>query len=536
MSNKKYCMSCFNKLKESEDVCPLCKFSNTTPQVDHALKYNTKLQNKYLIGKNIDSNSEGFTYSGFDTFEEKRVVVREFFPRRLSTRDEKTMTITPKENAAEVFDRFFNLFLTMAKGLISLKPYQAIVSVIDMFWENNTAYIIYEYIKGDTLREYVRKKGGKLEWNKAVKMFSDMIDSLSAMHGKGVKHLGISPDTIIVTEDDKIVLTQFCTEPVRRVNALIEPDLVLGAAAYEQHVRTLECNEITDVYGFCASLIFALTGELPPSAEHRVQNAKLMISKEILNSMPRPTILAIATGLQVEQRNRTSSFKRLKAELLSEAPIVEQAIEVRAIRDIPQGKRSSAKQKVSSPGLWMATSFAVTAVVLFVVFYYIINTGTFTIGHVTDAIDDAMFVSADETIIVPDMVGGYYEDWVSDVARNQVYDFKLVIEEQVFSDEITAGKIVSQKPVANGDVVKGGEVLLVVSLGTEIKTLPTIKGKKFSEVLVTLEDLGFVVVQEDVAHGSVPAGAVIDYKDENHYAGAELSYGSTVTVEVSIGG
>ncbi len=534
MSQIEYCMNCFGSLN-NEDVCPSCKFSVNTTQPENALAFDTLLQNRYVIGYNTSSNSEGFTYSAYDNLDGARVTIREFFPVKIATRDSKTGVITPRERASEVFDKFFNMYLSMAKGLISLKDCPSIITVKDMFWENSTAYIVYEYVNAPTLREYVRKNGGKLEWQKAMNLMLSAVDSLSTMHSKGVKHLGLSPDTLLVTADHKLIVTDFCTEPVRRINALISPDLVVGAAAYEQHVRTLECSEITDVYGFCASTIFALTGELPPGADHRATDGKMMIPKDLLKSMPRPMILALATGLQVQQKNRTSSFKRLKTELTSQSPIIEESMEVKTIRDIPQGKKgSSAHNKIVSPAVWMIASFAVTAVVLFIVLYNVIQSGTFSISDVTDALDDSLNdVSAAEYIKVPDMVGDYYEDWVGEIGMNHIYDFTLEIESQIFSDEVADGQIVSQNPAANGDVERGGVVNLVVSLGKEIRALPSIGGLKYSEALVLLEEEGFVVVSEESTSHDIPAGNVMWYKDMQ--TGEELPYGTTVTVYVSIG-
>ncbi len=534
MSQTKYCMNCFKSLKGNEEICPSCKMSVKAAQVDNALKYNTLLQNRYLMGRSFSSNSEGFTYNALDKLDDVRVTIREFFPIKLAVRDAKTGSITPHERAGEVFDKFFNMYLNMAKGLISLKDCPSIITVRDMFWENNTAYIVYEYINAPTLREYVKENGAKLEWQKAMNLMLSGIDSFSTMHSKGVKHLGISPDTLLVTQDNKLVLTSFCTEPVRRINALITPDLVVGAAAYEQHVRTLECSEITDVYGFCACTIFALTGELPPGADYRANDGKMMIPKDLIKNMPRPMILALATGLQVQQKNRTSSFKRLKTELTSNSPIIEQSMEVRTIRDIPQGKKgASANNKIVSPTVWMIASFAVTAVVLFFVLSSIIQSGTL-FSNVTDAIDDSLNdVSAAEYIKAPDMVGDNYEDWLGEIAMDNVYDFTINIESQIFSDEVGDGRIVSQNPLPDGNVERGGTINVVVSLGKEIRALPNISGLKFSDAIVILEEEGFVVLPEESTSHDIPAGNVMWYKDYN--SGEELPYGTTITVYVSIG-
>lgn len=91
------------------------------------------------------------------------------------------------------------------------------------------------------------------------------------------------------------------------------------------------CGEYTDVYGFTASLLFALTGTLPKNAMLRRKDTRLLISSQILKTIPPHVITAIANGLQVAPEDRTATFERLRAEL-SAAPTVTASIETMEIK------------------------------------------------------------------------------------------------------------------------------------------------------------------------------------------------------------
>lgn len=123
-----------------------------------------------------------------------------------------------------------------------------------------------------------------------------------------------------------MVLGSFCIAPVRRADADLPADLTPGCAAIEQYVMGYVPDESTDVYGFAASLFFALTGELPQDALKRREDPRLLIPTNILRTIPPHVVTALANALQVMPDKRTTTFERLRAEL-SAAPTITATIE-----------------------------------------------------------------------------------------------------------------------------------------------------------------------------------------------------------------
>ena len=139
---------------------------------------------------------------------------------------------------------------------------------------------MFSFAESVSLRQYVEEHG-VLSWAQCEQFFYPVIHTLGAIHAQNVEHLGISPNTLRITKDDKMIVTGFDIQSVRRAGTDLIEDIFPGCWALEQYSKTKICDEVTDVYGLCASLLFALTGAAPMEAPKRKQDPRLMISKNI---------------------------------------------------------------------------------------------------------------------------------------------------------------------------------------------------------------------------------------------------------------
>lgn len=89
--------------------------------------------------------------------------------------------------------------MTEAKCMAAVKNVEGIAAVLDFFSENNTAYIVMEYIGGETLSEYLAKKG-RLSFREAFTVLRPVLEALGRLHEAGVVHGDVSPDNIILTD------------------------------------------------------------------------------------------------------------------------------------------------------------------------------------------------------------------------------------------------------------------------------------------------------------------------------------------------
>lgn len=525
------CMNCFAGYspEESGNVCPVCGWDNSKSQARDGLPYGISLASRYYIGRAKSRNGEGFTYAALDRTTKRVVEVREFFPGTLVSRNKNGRGVDVKSGCETDFGNALEEFLQLSKGISRLRELTVVTSILDIFEGNGTAYAVYEFVPASSLRRHVANAGGSLSWNEANRLFMPVLTALGLINSLGISHLGVSPETLRVTQDGTMLITGFSINAARQVGSALEEELFPGCAAIEQYKAKAVCGEASDVYGFAASLLFALTGRLPQEAPKRVEDQRLMISREVLKTLPPFAVTAVANALQVKPDARTSSFERFKAELSAAPTIVNEVTETDAIRRLPPIDMDLPQNKGLPPAVWLAGSLAVTLIALVIVASMWLGDRGMSFTDLGKLFETS---SAAETVQVPNMVNQSYDEWAQKVGTGE-YDFKLKISERIFSETVAEGNIISQSTFQEEYVEPGQTILVTVSKGSPTRTLPAFKGVSFADLLEALTKNGFVPVKAEEASDDVEAGYVIGYQD--HQEGDVLDYGSTVTVIVSTG-
>lgn len=524
---KTYCMNCFSEMHATGEPCAHCGWKDEG-QMKNALPYGTVLGGKYLIGQATRINGAGITYAALEKDTNQKVEVREFFPTTLAFRAPNGVSVKPAAGTELKYEDYLSEFERYAQKLIRISGTKRMITVLDTFSENNTQYIVLLYVESVSLRSYV-EQNGFLSWADCERYFVPVIHSLSDIHGQNVDHLGISPETLRITPDGKMILTDFEMQSVRRAGTDLIEDIYPGCWAIEQYSKTKVCDEVTDVYGLCASMLFALSGTVPMDAPKRKKDPRLLISKAILKQLPEHVIPAIANGLQVDADRRTSSFSRFAAELAAEPTVMEQMVETETVRSLPTGGRSPRRHGMPLP-LWLLLSFLFSLVVILAVASVWFKDSPFSIQSIMQSLQETGTPAA-EMIEVPNLVGSDYTEIEARTETDAAYNFKLDIYEEIFSDTVPAGQITTQLPPAGQTVEAGGTVRVAVSRGSRERTLPEIAGMTADEARTTLEREGFVMVAVDTVNAEVELGHVIGYAD--NAAGDTLAFGSVVSVQVS---
>lgn len=542
------CMNCmFDTAGKTE--CPNCGFSSAESQMSHALPYRTELQDRYIVGRAKLNNGEGVTYIGYDKVLKTPIELREFFPQTLCERAQNQTDVRVIAGSEAIFNECLAGFLNYSREVAHMRELSTIVQIYDIFEENHTAYTVSEWNESITLRYFVQRSGGSLNWNAARQLFMPVLSALSAIHAAGICHLGISPDTLHIMKDGKMKLGGFCTGAVRRMDTDLPPDLVAGCSAIEQYVMDFVPNEATDVYGFAASLFFALTGTMPNDALKRRTDSRLLIPTGILRGLPPHVVTAIANALQVSPDKRTPTFERLRAEL-SAAPTVTATLDVTQQLGSHDYNPDSGKKKKEVPNfVWVLVSCVIALIVFTSVgILWISNSGVagtaapLEKSSQTDSEEnsaDSLLSSAESTdpnlIAAPDLSGQNYNDLVSAASSefSQNRDYQLLLSTKQFSDTVPEGCIISQSPPAGTKIAKGTEIVVVVSEGAEVRTLPSIKGKSLSDASQAAASAGFVPTKAEEYSNTVPAGYAIGYQKLKE--GSQLAYGSQVIIVISKG-
>lgn len=554
------CMNCMEPLFD-DHVCLKCGHPVEAPQLPHALPYETALQDRYIVGRAKKYGSQGFTYIGYDTVLKNKIAIQEYFPKSLCQRDINGKDILTNEACIDLYLDYMQQFLSYSRTIAHMRDLTAVDHIYDIFELNGTAYSIYDWDEQVSLRYFVERSGGFLDWNSARKLFMPVLSALSTLHEKGIGHYGISLDSLSIMEDGKMKLGDFCIEAARREGGRLPADLVKGCAALEQYSPNEAFNEATDVYGFTASLFFALTGTLPEQATKRKGDARLLIPTMILKVLPPHVVTSLANGLQVYPQKRTQSFERLRAELSASPTITAVIEETQSIPKITEDdlRRAKAASHMKEPpkkshGLpawaWILISVAaIIAAVIAIMVSFNLNGGE-TAAPTSEqeawvpsaslnstVSDDTVYSNQGSTltaakITVPNLVGKNYSV-VKASAAQQVLDYEVLSSRYVFSDQIPEGNIVTQMPKSGETMIKGGTIVVEISQGSYKRTLPDVKGMPYEMATARLEAQGFIVTKIYQASSAIAPDDVIGYED--HQKGDILQYGAQIVLLVSDG-
>lgn len=529
------CMGCMQELNGSV-ICPNCHFDNSEVQSAPFLPFGTELAGRYVTGTGLETNGESTRYIAFDKQTGDVVIVSEFLPIGLFSRDEGQTELKVNYDDRLAFNKLKDEFISYFRIISELKDLSALTNIVDVFEENNTAYAIEEKEDLIPFEEYIERSNGHLDWDIARPLFMPVISALEALHKRGVGHYAVAPKNLFITASGKIRMSGYATENERKRGTALKSQLFSGAAAPEQYEDNFPLDDITDIYGLCSTLFYALTGHLPKSAVERLKDSRLLMSTSTVKSLPPHVVSALANGLQVQRENRITDFDELRSQLsvAHTAKAIQDEISRTASMNITneQSRRNNGMSHTSI----VTISVAITVLVLGIagVFWLMQNPLAGLFSGNTDA--TAASTSSTEWTgpVVPNYVGMKYEDVVKAAAS----DDSVVVYRNyndAYSDKYADGVVMEQYPPAGSKVEQedGITVSVTVSLGAQMRELPAIQGNKIDEAAQSLADAGLLATAEYQYSDTVAENRVIGYK--NHVAGDTLESGSNIIIIVSKG-
>lgn len=529
------CMGCMQELNGSV-ICPNCHFDNSEVQSAPFLPFGTELAGRYVTGTGLETNGESTRYIAFDKQTGDVVIVTEFLPIGLFSRDEGQTELKVNYDDRLAFNKLRDEFISYFRIISELKDLSALTNIVDVFEENNTAYAIEEKEDLIPFEEYIERSNGHLDWDIARPLFMPVISALEALHKRGVGHYAVAPKNLFITASGKIRMSGYATENERKRGTALKSQLFSGAAAPEQYEDNFPLDDITDIYGLCSTLFYALTGHLPKSAVERLKDSRLLMSTSTVKSLPPHVVSALANGLQVQRENRITDFDELRSQLsvAHTAKAIQDEISRTASMNIT--KEQSRRNNGMSHASIVTISVAITVLVLGIagVFWLMQNPLAGLFSGNTDA--TAASTSSTEWTgpVVPNYVGMKYEDVVKAAASD---DSVVVYRDynDAYSDKYADGVVMEQYPPAGSKVEQedGITVSVTVSLGAQMRELPAIQGNKIDEAAQSLADAGLLATAEYQYSDTVAENRVIGYK--NHVAGDTLESGSNIIIIVSKG-
>ena len=277
----------------------------------------------YVIRDILGQGGFGITYLAEDTNLNHLVAIKEFLPIEMAVRAGDASVHPVSGEQGENFHWGLERFISEAQTLARFR-HNNIVSVFTVFAENNTAYMVMEYEKGQALDTILKSKA-RLAEQEVLNIVLPILDGLEHVHEAGFIHRDIKPPNIFIREDGSPVLLDFGSarqslgEHTRTLTTMVSP----GYAPFEQYVsKSDKQGPWTDIYGLGATMYRAVTGKSPPNAVDRSE-AILHTGKDIYvaaseicrDEYSRPFLRAIDHSMAFKVDDRPHDVTAWRAEM-----------------------------------------------------------------------------------------------------------------------------------------------------------------------------------------------------------------------------
>ena len=280
------------------------------------LREGTLLQSRYKIGRVLGAGGFGLTYLAEDCSLSQKVVIKEYFPREIAGRQEegRNQPVRPREkNDRKRFQKGKKDFLLEARRLSALFAVPQVVKVLDWFEENETAYLVMEFVRGIPLDRYLEGLDMPLSFRRAWELLEPAAEALEKVHRKGVIHRDINPSNLMLQEDKTIKILDFgAARPYLETEKTMTVLVKRGYAPPEQYLSRGRQGPWTDVYAFCGTLYEMITGVRPEPSVDRVQKDTLYLPSAYGAEIQPEEEQALWRGLELDPEKRIRSMAELR--------------------------------------------------------------------------------------------------------------------------------------------------------------------------------------------------------------------------------
>lgn len=362
---KKRCFNCMKEYEEQYEVCPHCGYVDGSPPAEaYHLAPGEILNHKYIVGTAIDSGGFGIIYRAWDAQMEQVVAIKEYFPNGVVSRvpGQNDVIVYSGKNR-EVFRKGVDRFLVEARNMAEFSQ-PDIVALYDYFEENNTAYIVMEYLDGVSFKEYLKERRGRIPSEEVVDITLHVLAALEEIHSHHIIHRDISPDNIFLCSNHRVKVIDFGAarfssgEESSNFSTIVKP----GYAPAEQYRTKSRQGPFTDLYALGACMYQAATGEKPQESLARAMHDDLRPPKELNPEVPEYLSDIIMKAMAMDEDERFQSSEEFM-----------KALKGHQIAKTPAKKKPKKKRKKGNSVLKMAVAVVLTLLLCAGAFWGITN-------------------------------------------------------------------------------------------------------------------------------------------------------------------
>ena len=332
MERIRRCLNCMESYEDHLDSCPFCHYKEPREWDSKLiLKPGFILQERYITGTLRAEGETDLTYIGWDGLFDRKVLIQEFFPTRLASRD-ASGRVVPLQGAEAEFRKWADEFVRQRENLIRLCESPDVICVFSAFRDNGTAAMTYQYAEVPTLREYLAENG-PVRAQLAKAYLDQAVRAVWEVHRNGGIHGNICPDSFWMTSGDRrLVLKDFA-----------EPAHYCGRTDLKDYGKA---GTWTDVRGL--SLLFASLLAGAPCTDEKAAAGVFAKEKKMLSDLERKTL---QEALQAEAGSPISTVEAFAKGILGDRRTEELTLKVREQTKIPARKEIPFRNKLIAAGI-----------------------------------------------------------------------------------------------------------------------------------------------------------------------------------------
>jgi serine/threonine protein kinase len=275
----------------------------------------------YRIVRKLAAGGFGIVYQAMDT-EGQPVAIKEYVPASLATRMPGELMPRVAPERLSLYRLGLKSFFEEGRALAQIS-HPSVVSVLNFFRENDTVYMVMNYLEGASLQEFIvtarELKRPKVFRESTIRsLYEEVLRGLRVVHQHKMLHLDIKPANIFVTDDDRAVLIDFgaAREVLSKEGNFVRPMYTPGFAAPEMYRRDAALGPWTDIYAVGACMYACMQGYPPSDAPQRLERDRLSLALSRLRGVYSDNLIEVVEWcMALNPLDRPQSVFALQKEL-----------------------------------------------------------------------------------------------------------------------------------------------------------------------------------------------------------------------------
>lgn len=255
----------------------------------------------------------------------QQVAVKEYLPASLASRGLGELLPQVQPDKLSLYRLGLKSFFEEGRALAQIS-HASVVSVLNFFRENDTVYMVMNYLEGASLQDFIitardLKKQKVFRESTIRSLFDEILRGLRIVHQHKMLHLDIKPANIFVTDDNKSVLIDFgaAREVLSKEGSFIRPMYTPGFAAPEMYRRDASMGPWTDIYAIGACIYACMQGYPPNDAPQRQEKDRLSLALSRLRGVYSDNLIEVVEWcMALDSLSRPQSVFALQKELSRE--------------------------------------------------------------------------------------------------------------------------------------------------------------------------------------------------------------------------